>query len=356
MPTPQCAALFRISIMTTPNDALDDALRTAARDADADAFFALIARGADPTTRGANGVTALMLAASANCSTIVDALLSAGVPWFDVDDDGDCAGQYASGYGHAELARAMMDFAVRDEIARGKATLAARRDAAAEDAESDAESAKYLATKVTYDGDDKLLDEEGDAVMMTWEAPLMEAHADVICAAKGRVLNVGFGMGVIDGCVRARKTSGHTIIEAHPDVRAHMTRQGWDDVPGVSIEFGRWQDVLPKLIKRGVKFDGVFFDTYGEDYDAMRIFHAMLPKIMNVGGVYSYFNGMCPDNIFFHMVYNRVAEEELRAKGFKVTFDVVAVDASADDIWKGVKRRYWWGDKYFLPTCVYEGA
>lgn len=30
-----------------------------------------------------------------------------------------------------------------------------------------------------YDGDDKLLDTENDAVMMDWEAPLMKRHAEV---------------------------------------------------------------------------------------------------------------------------------------------------------------------------------
>jgi hypothetical protein len=100
----------------------------------------------------------------------------------------------------------------------------------------------------------------------------------------------------------------HTIIEAHPDVYAHMKERGWDKKPGVggaagacccapwepafwaaqrrqprpaaagarpadsrrrslpvqaqvTILFGRWQDVLPQLPRRD--FDGIFFDTYG---------------------------------------------------------------------------------------------
>jgi len=49
----------------------------------------------------------------------------------------------------------------------------------------------------------------------------------------------------------------HTIIEAHPDVWAHMLAQGWGKKPGVKILFGRWQDVLPQL----ETYDGIFFDT-----------------------------------------------------------------------------------------------
>lgn len=41
--------------------------------------------------------------------------------------------------------------------------------------------------------------------MMGWETPLMERHAAIICAAGGDVLNVGFGMGIIDGFIQQHK-------------------------------------------------------------------------------------------------------------------------------------------------------
>ena len=34
--------------------------------------------------------------------------------------------------------------------------------------------------------------------MMGWEGPLMVHHAAEICAAGGDILNVGFGLGLID--------------------------------------------------------------------------------------------------------------------------------------------------------------
>ena len=33
---------------------------------------------------------------------------------------------------------------------------------------------------------------------MAWEEPLMEAHAHAICSRGGDILNVGFGLGLID--------------------------------------------------------------------------------------------------------------------------------------------------------------
>ena len=54
------------------------------------------------------------------------------------------------------------------------------------------------------------------------------------------------------------------------------------------MEFGRWQTVLRRIVEENEKlpdakkrlFDGVNFDTYGEDYDDLREFHELLPKIM----------------------------------------------------------------------------
>ena len=53
---------------------------------------------------------------------------------------------------------------------------------------------------------------------MQWEAPLMAAHAEVICRGSGDVLNVGFGMGIIDTYIQGYAPRSHTIIEA---VRPH---------------------------------------------------------------------------------------------------------------------------------------
>lgn len=64
-----------------------------------------------------------------------------------------------------------------------------------------AECDAYLASPVRYQ-DGKLLDAQGEAVMMRWEAPLMAAHANLLCQNGGHILNVGFGMGLIDEAIQ----------------------------------------------------------------------------------------------------------------------------------------------------------
>lgn len=42
----------------------------------------------------------------------------------------------------------------------------------------------------------------------------MEAHAHVVAGSRGDVLNVGFGLGLVDEAIQRRRPRTHTIIEA----------------------------------------------------------------------------------------------------------------------------------------------
>ena len=81
---------------------------------------------------------------------------------------------------------------------------------------------QYLNQKVIYTDDGRLLDEEGNAVMMGWEIDIMEDIAKILCKNKGKILNVGFGLGLIDEFIELEKPKEHWIIEAHPDVINYM--------------------------------------------------------------------------------------------------------------------------------------
>jgi protein arginine N-methyltransferase 2 len=61
------------------------------------------------------------------------------------------------------------------------------------------------------------------------------------------VLNVGFGMGIVDAAIQRRSPRTHTIVEAHPGVHARMLADGWGERPGVRVVLGRWQDVVAEV-------------------------------------------------------------------------------------------------------------
>ena len=295
-----------------------------------------------------NGQTPLMyVAMETGDSRVVQVLLEFGAKWNECDEDGHCAGEYAARAGFNELAMMLMDYGVECELELSR--LEREKGEYVTDT-------SYLKEKIVYDGEDRLLDQQGDAVMMKWETPLMKIHAERICEKCGRdavVMNVGFGLGIVDGFIQDLEPKKHVIIEAHPDVYQHMIRKGWDKKENVDIRFGRWQDVIDDIANE-YEFTGIFFDTYGESYDEIREFHEHLPKLMSKNDkfVYSYFNGFCPDNVFFHMVYNKLIARELNElANLETKFERVKVEKID---WTGVSGhgKYWDMETYFLPTCT----
>jgi protein arginine N-methyltransferase 2 len=288
-------------------------LHAAAAAGDTQAVTQLLTAGVPAYAQSeSDGRSALMIAADGGHAAVVQQLLEAGAPWNALDRRGYCAGNYALEANHQPLVDLLVDAAVRAELLLGaseRRTAATAKAAAAAENESE----EYLSRGVRYEGE-RLLDAADDAVMMEWERPLMEEHARRLCASGGDVMNVGFGMGIVDGAIAAFAPRSHTIVEAHPQVFAALTRDGWPTRPGVCACNGRWQEVVPQLIAKGRRFDGIFYDTYGEHDADMAEFHAHLPALLRPGGVYSFFNGMCPNNVFFQGVACQVVELELQAR------------------------------------------
>jgi protein arginine N-methyltransferase 2 len=226
------------------------------------------------------------------------------------------------------------------------------------------ENPNYLASNLTFDRD-RLTDEAGNGVMMEWERHLMSRSASLIAPAPGlRVLNVGHGMGIIDSILQDKQPKAHHIIEAHPDVLKRMREQGWDQKPGVVIHEGRWQDVVPGLIEKGELFDGIYFDTFAEEYSALREFFT--EHVIGLldpsggpdgeGGKFGFFNGMGADRQIVYDVYGKIVEMDLFEAGFDTEWETIQVpDLDEQGEWEGLRRKYWVLKEYRLPTCSFIG-
>ena len=169
-----------------------------------------------------------------------------------------------------------------------------------------------------------------------------------------KVLNVGFGMGIVDGLFQEILISNelkfeHHVIEGHPDVLKRIPTYGYKNLV---VHEGTWQKILPNLTDQ--KFDIVYFDTYAEYDDSFFEFLSFLPKIMKETGKFSFFNGNCPDNIFFHGVACEVIRLKMVELGMSVVFSEMEIDANKDKIWEDVKRRYWFRKSYYLPLAKFE--
>ncbi|KAG9440221.1 hypothetical protein H6P81_020386 [Aristolochia fimbriata] len=316
-------------------------LCVAARSGDLQKVKDLIASGADVTYFDGDGLTPLMHAAANGHAEIVKTLIEAGAPWNAVSPSDLSAGDLAMENGHQDAFDFLLNAGIQSELVLGTIARATSKT-------SSDPTATYLEDRVVF-SEDRVMDSESKAVMMAWEKPLMESHARAICNKKGgNVLNIGFGMGLVDAAIQRYNPSMHTIVEAHPQVYDRMIRSGWGEKDNVKIIFGRWQDVLSEL----ESYDGIFFDTYGEYYEDMREFHQHLPRLLKPGGVYSFFNGLCGSNAFFHVVYCQLVALELGNLGYDTQFIPLPVkDCLAEEVWEGVKRKYWQLDTYYLPVC-----
>src|SRR5687767_334252 len=146
----------------------------------------------------------------------------------------------------------------------------------------------YFEQKLSYTEDGRLLGEDGRAIMMEWETEIMKFQAKHICQKGGDILNVGFGMGIMDNYIETCHINSHTIIEPHPDVIEKIMKDGWLKKPHVKVIFKTWQEVMYYL----PKYDGIYIDTWDEMFTG---FIEYAPNILKPNGILSFFNNPLDD-------------------------------------------------------------
>jgi len=226
------------------------------------------------------------------------------------------------------------------------------------DTEAEVKSETYLRSKLTY-SEGKLVDDDGNGVMMAWETDIMRQSVDALLPGREagkRILNIGFGMGIIDSMFAETKSSRHHIIEAHPEVLDRILAPNskalsfWGpdaDPDAFQVHQGKWQDICPKLLESGEVYDAVYFDTFGEDYSQLRLFFTeYIPGLLDQNGIFGFFNGLGADRRICYDVYTRVVEMHLADAGLDVDWKAIPVDMEGlgedgKGEWAGVKRRYW---------------
>jgi guanidinoacetate N-methyltransferase len=96
-------------------------------------------------------------------------------------------------------------------------------------------------------------------IMEDWQVPLMQAMAQVVTAAHGDVLEIGFGRGVSADFIQAGGVRSHTIVECNASVieRFHRWREKYPQQTIHLIE-GLWQETVSQM----TEYDGIFFHTF----------------------------------------------------------------------------------------------
>jgi protein arginine N-methyltransferase 2 len=281
------------------------------------------ANARDPDTR-----TTPLHAAIASCATDVDStedsvqpivtcLLENGAIWNDLNKDDETPGCIAFRLGLKKLYDSMVAAGVRAELLFNRLRELDGDDETPDDDPPPApedlddvsrDNRAYLQSQLRYKPG-ILLDSSDNAVMMDWETEIMTRHAETLLPRAGlRALNVGHGMGIVDAAIQARGPAQHHIVEAHPQVLQRLREGGWYDKPGVVIHEGRWQDVLPKLAAEGVVLDAIYYDTFAEDYAALKeFFSEWVIQLLDSEGLFGWYNGLGADRQICYDVYTQVS-------------------------------------------------
>ncbi|KAF8633399.1 hypothetical protein AX17_004570 [Amanita inopinata Kibby_2008] len=297
-------------------------------------------------------ISPLHAAAYVQDPTLVGYLIEQGAVWNLVDKMNHTAGDIALSFNDAELYTLIRDAGIRSELLLSllsnqestSSTIVLRET----DGTPAGSSKAFLSSKLHFTkdetGQDVCLVNAGSqevGVMMGWEREIMRETVQRLCqnhknAQHLRVLNVGFGLGIIDGFLQALPTPPalHVIIEPHPDVLQYMRTLGYYNRPGVRILEGKWQDFIDKEEILGVGgFDVVYTDTFSESYSDLLKFFESLPDLLSgPESRFSFFNGLGATNLLFYDVYTHIAELHLADIGLDVQwFDVDVIRDAEED-------------------------
>ncbi|KIJ46111.1 hypothetical protein M422DRAFT_29486 [Sphaerobolus stellatus SS14] len=315
------------------------------------------------------GLSALHAACLVESPELVQFLIDKGAIWNSVDDVGNTAADIALSLNDEVSYRIIRDAGLRSEFLLQ--VLSNDEDSAPNvlrnvDNGAFGSTDAFLDSSLVYSRDEFGQEicgvKSGDetvGVMMGWERGIMETTVEKLCAdhplkASGlRVLNIGFGLGIVDTLFQSidPPPSLYTIIEPHKDVLAHMRATGWYDRPNVKILEGRWQDFVEQSdIYGNGGWDVVYIDTFAEGYEELKKFFDVLPDLLSGPEArFSFFNGLGATNWLFYDVYTQLAELHLKDAGVEVEWsDVDVEDGSAQDRW-GDTKSYFKARLYRLP-------
>ncbi|KAF9019028.1 arginine methyl transferase [Hymenopellis radicata] len=319
------------------------------------------------------GLSPLHAAAYTQNAELVKYVIAEGAVWNALDNQKNSAGDIALSFNNQEIYHSIRDAGIRAEMLLALLSASSAPPSSSgvlhiqsTDSTAAGSTDVYLTSKLTFKTDEHGQEicvvnaggEEEVGVMMGWERPIMEQTVKALVPETNvsglRVLNVGFGLGIIDSLFQKLLTppEHHVIIEAHPDVLQHMRALGWYEKPGVTILEGKWQDFVSseQLFSLCGGFDVVYTDTFSEDYAALHQFFEHLPDLLDGPDArFSFFNGLGATNLLFYDVYTRISELHLAEVGADVDWFDVDVSDDAYDRW-GKTREYFNLPIYRLPV------
>jgi guanidinoacetate N-methyltransferase len=181
----------------------------------------------------------------------------------------------------------------------------------------------------------------GHPVMESWEDNYMKELAQIASSRGGKVLEVGFGLGISASYLQKQNISQHFIIEANEEVIAKAEQFARAARVPVKLLPGFWEDITPDLPTAG--FSGILFDTYPLNPDEVHQNHFSFfeeaHRLLRPGGVLTYYSDEISNFSPSHL-------KMLRDSGFdSISAKLCLVNPPAD-------CRYWKEKTILAPIIV----
>jgi len=207
----------------------------------------------------------------------------------------------------------------------------------------------YAATATYTIKDDCIIDENtGWDVMSTWETPIMQKHADMVCANGGHILEFGFGMGISAGLIQEHDIESHTIVEINDEIYANLVEWA-KDKPNVIPVKGDWYDDIPT----DKKYDGVFYDGFGDMLNK-RHFPSRIMQHCKVGTILTWYSNFLSEESQYsgEQKYHKGHELEQFDRTERITYETVSLTIPDE------ARIKWYlegeGNIYYAPQLLVE--
>mmetsp|Transcript_71648 Transcript_71648/g.191175 ORF Transcript_71648/g.191175 Transcript_71648/m.191175 type:complete len:227 (-) Transcript_71648:971-1651(-) len=190
----------------------------------------------------------------------------------------------------------------------------------------------------------------GQPVMESWESPYMIAMAKSVCAVGGRILEVGFGLGISAAAIDSFPgVVEHVIFEANEQVCGQAGL--WSDGAArpTTVYQGFWQDLVDDFPPES--FDGILFDCFPltaahyRDGEVVEFF-PFAHKLLRRGGIFAFYFDCGSSWAEAERGFLADTQPLLEKIGFSsVRFSDVPVSPRKD-------CPYFWKDRFLLPVAT----
>ena len=200
---------------------------------------------------------------------------------------------------------------------------------------------EWKSSPALFSPDGETLSIMGHPVMEKWEEPYMEMLAKIATSKGGRILELGFGLGISARYIQENKINEHFIIEANQEVYKKAIQFGNNAIYPTKILYGLWQEVIENMPSNF--FSGILFDTYPLDLQEVHCQHFSFfehaYRILEEGGIFTYYSDEESDFSPNHLI-------ELKKAGFlDIKSQICAVNPPID-------CQYWTSKTILAPIIT----